>query len=110
MTSPPCVFARCGVTLSATAVEANKKTKTTLRNTRPQTILHLRRHLRPIELEILRRQLPRVAAQQHGGEDRHHVRREVEAGAAVAGDRPGALRREGVLVAPLLGALGREAA
>ena|SRR5947209_3215415 len=62
-----------------------------------EAVLHLRRGLAPVEVEVLRRELPGVAAQENRGEDGHHEGREVEAGAAVAGGGAGALRDEGVL-------------
>src|ERR1043165_1816422 len=79
------------------------------RNPRAQSVAHLGRHFAPVVVEALRRELPRVAAQERDREDGHEDRGEVEAGAAVAGDRPRSLRREGVLVAAVLGARGREA-
>src|SRR4029077_9235971 len=107
MTSPPRGLVWLGVMVWATTFEARKRSAMMLSrisesyDPRPQPVLHFRRHLRPVVLEVLRGQLPRVPAQQHDRENRHEVRGEVEAGAAVARHRPGALRREGVPVPPL---------
>src|SRR5690242_3701898 len=82
-----------------------------LRNTDrgQESVARLGRRLAPVVFKSLRRQRPAVVAQQHDGEDLHEVRGEIEAGAAMPGDRPRPLRRERMLVPLVLSALGREA-